>query len=123
MSLLPEGLHAVKRVATTGGCDRGSASLHLDSGFDAPPTRQGIFTAGMLPTIPENPRHRQRITRGRNRLCKAALQAVRTRVDRTVAWADTCKRLLLRVACIQQRHFGRKLLAYTVINVREFCGA
>jgi hypothetical protein len=24
---------------------------------------------------------------------------------------------------IRQRHYGMKLLAYTLINVREFCGA
>jgi hypothetical protein len=33
------------------------------------------------------------------------------------------KRVLLRFEHLQQRHFGMKLLAYTLINVREFCGA
>jgi hypothetical protein len=32
-------------------------------------------------------------------------------------------RLLLRFEHLQQRHFGMKLLAYTLINVREFCDA
>lgn len=36
---------------------------------------QGLFTAGMLPTIPEHPRHRKRPKRGRTRLCNAALHA------------------------------------------------
>jgi hypothetical protein len=36
---------------------------------------------------------------------------------------DKFKRLLLRFERIQQRHYGMKLLAYTLINVREFCGA
>jgi hypothetical protein len=36
---------------------------------------------------------------------------------------DKFKRLLLRFEHIQQRHFGMKLMAYTLINVREFCGA
>jgi len=32
------------------------------------------------------------------------------------------KRLLLRFERIQQRHYGMKLLAYTLINLRKFCG-
>jgi hypothetical protein len=31
-------------------------------------------------------------------------------------------RLLLRFERIQQRHYGMKLLAYTLINLRAFCG-
>jgi transposase len=61
--------------------------------------------------------------RGRKRLFNAAIHALRTRVDRTFAWEDKFKRLLLRFEHIQQRHFGMKLMAYTLINVREFCGA
>jgi len=32
------------------------------------------------------------------------------------------KRLLLRFERIQQRHYGMKLMAYTLINLRAFCG-
>jgi transposase len=56
-------------------------------------------------------------------LFNAAIHALRRRVDRTFAWEDTFKRLLLRFEHLQQRHFGMKLMAYTLINVREFCGA
>jgi len=45
------------------------------------------------------------------------------RVERTLAWEDKCKRLLLRFERIQQRHYGMKLLAYTLITLRAFCGA
>jgi hypothetical protein len=53
----------------------------------------------------------------------AAIHALRRRVDRTFAWEDKFKRLLLRFEHLQQRHFGMKLMADTLINVREFCGA
>jgi hypothetical protein len=33
-----------------------------------------------------------------------------------------CKRLLLRFERIQQRHYGMKLMAYTLINLRPCCG-
>jgi transposase len=44
------------------------------------------------------------------------------RVERTFAWEEMCKRLLLRFERIQQRHYGMKLLGYTMINLRAFCG-
>jgi transposase len=123
MILLPEGLKALKRMAKTVGFDLGGAYLNLDAGFDSTHNRKCIFNAGMIPNIKENPRNRKRIKRGRKRLFNAAIHALRTRVDRTFAWEDQFKRLLLRFECIQQRHFGMKLMAYTLINVREFCGA
>ena len=48
--------------------------------------------------------------------------ALRMRVEWTFAWEDKFKRLLLRFECIQQRHYGMQLMAYTLINLRAFCG-
>jgi transposase len=123
MILLPEGLQALKKVAKQVGLDLRGAYLNLDAGFDSTHNRKCIFNAGMIPNIKENPRNRKRTKRGRKRLFNAVIHALRTRVDRTFAWEDKFKRLLLRFERIQQRHFGMKLLAYTLINLREFCGA
>jgi transposase len=123
MILLPEGLKALKRVAKTVGLDLGGAYLNLDAGFDSTHNRKCIFNAGMIPNITENPRNRKQTMRGRKRFFNAAIHALRTRVDRTFAWEDKFKRVLLGFEHLQQRHFGMKLLAYTLINVREFCGA
>jgi transposase len=103
--------------------DLGGVYLNLDAGFDSTHHRKGIFNAGMIPNITENPRNRKHVKRGRKRLFNEAIHALRTRVDRTFAWEDKFKRLLLRFEHIQHRHVGMKLLAYTLINVREFCGA
>jgi transposase len=123
MVLLPDGLKALKRVASVTGVVLTGAYLNLDAGFDSTYHRTCMFNAGMIPNITENPRNRKRTKRGRKRLFHAAMHALRTRVDRTFAWEDKFKRLLLRFEHIQQRHFGMKWLAYTLINVREFCGA
>ncbi len=122
MVLLPEGLNALKQVAKAVGLDLRGAYLNLDGGFDAAHNRKCMFNAGMIPNIPENPRNRKHAKRGRKRFFNEAIHALRVRVERTFAWEDTCKRLLLRFEHIQQRHFGMKLLAYTLINLREFCG-
>jgi hypothetical protein len=123
MVLLPDGLKALKKVAKEASLDLKGAYVNLDAGFDSTYNRKCIFNAGMIPNIQENPRNRKRTKRGRKRFFNAAIHTLRTRVDRTFAWEDKFKRLLLRFEHMQQRHFGMKLLAYTLINVREFCGA
>jgi hypothetical protein len=121
--LLPEGLKGLKRVAKLTGLVLKGAYLNLDGGFDAKANRKAIFNAGMVPNIKENPRNRTSPKRGRKRWFNAAIHALRERVERTFAWEDKCKRLLLRFEHIQQRHYGMKLMAYTLINVRRFCRA
>jgi transposase len=123
VGLRPEGLQALKRVAKTVGLTLRGAYLNLDAGFASTHHRTCMFNAGMIPNITEKSRNRKHTKRGRKRLFNAAIHALRTRVDRTFAWEDKFKRLLLRFEHMQQRHFGMKLLAYTLINVREFCGA
>ena len=122
MVLLPQGLSALKQVAKQVGLDLRGAYLNLDGGFDSAHNRTRIFNAGLIPNIKENPRNRKTPKRGRNRFFNAAIHALRMRVERTFAWEDTFKRLLLRFERIQQRHYGMKLMAYTVMNLRAFCG-
>ena len=122
MVLLPKGLQALKQVAKEVGLDLRGAYVNLDGGFDSRAHRRCIFNAGMIPNIKENPRNRKTPKRGRKRFFNEAIHALRMRVERTFAWEDKFKRLLLRFKRIQQRHYGMKLLAYTLINLRKFCG-
>jgi hypothetical protein len=119
----PKGLKALKQVAKQVGADLRGAYLNRDGGCDTARNRKCIFHAGLIPNIQENPRKRKTTKRGRKRLFDAAIHALRMRVERTFAWEDTCKRLLLRFERIQQRHSGMKVVAYTMINLRAFCGA
>jgi len=96
MVLFPEGLKALKDVAKEVRLDLRGAYCNLDGGFDSAHNRQCIFNAGMIPNIKENPRNRKGTKRGRKRLFNAAIHALRMRVERTFAWEDKCKRLLLR---------------------------
>ena len=123
MVLLPKGLQALKQVAKKVDLDLRGAYLNLDGGFDSARNRKMIFNAGMIPNIKENPRNRKAPKRGRKRFFNAAVHALRMRVERTFAWEDKFKRLLLRFERIQQRHYGMKVMAYTLINLRAFCSA
>ena len=122
MALLPKGLQALKKVAQQGELDLRGAYLNLDGGFDSAHNRKCIFNAGLIPNIKENPRNRKTTKRGRKRFFNAAIHVLRMRVERTFAWEDKFKRLLLRFERIQHRHYGMKLMAYTLINLRAFCG-
>ncbi len=121
--LVPEGLKGLKRVAKLTGLVLEGAYFNLDGGFDSKANRKAIFHAGMIPNIKANPRNRTSPQRGRKRWFNAVIHALRERVERTFAWEDKCKRLLLRFEHIPQRHYGMKLMAYTLINVRRFCRA
>jgi hypothetical protein len=121
--LLPEGLKAFKRVARLTGLRLHRSYFNLDGGFDSKSNRKVIFNAGLIPNLKENPLHRKTTKRGRKRLFDQAIHTLRDRAERTFAWEDKFKRLLLRFEHnIQQRHYGMKLTAYTLINVRHFCG-
>ena len=122
MVLFPEGLKALKKVAKEVGLDLRGAYLNLDGGFDSARNRKCIFHVGLIPNIKENPRNRRRPKRGRKRLFNPTIHALRLCVERTFAWEDKLKRLLLRFERLQQRHYGMKLMAYTLINLRAFCG-
>ena len=122
MVLLPQGLKALKQVAKEVRVDLRGAYVNLDGGFDSRHNRKMIFNAGMIPNIKENPRHRKTTKRGRKRFFNEAIHALRMHVERTFAWEDKFKRLLLRFERMQQRHYGMKLMAYTLINLREFWG-
>ena len=102
MVLLPEGLKALKRVAKLTGLALKGSYLNLDGGFDSKSNRKAT-------------------KRGRKRLFNATIHALRERVERTFAWEDKFKRVLLRFEYHQRRHYGMKLMAYTLINLRRFC--
>ena len=123
MVLLPDGIQDLRRIAKTLGLVLVGATLNLDSGFDSKQNRKHIFNAGMKPNIKENPRNRQTTKRGRKRLFDAEVYALRSQVERTFAWEDKFRRVILRFERYAQRHLGFKLLAFTLINLREFCKA
>ena len=99
MGLLPQGLTALPQGPPQGRLARRGASLTLEPGWDAAHHRHGLFQAGLLPHLNETPRNRQPSKRPRQRCCNAVPQARRMRVERTLAWEDQFKRLLIRCEC------------------------
>ena len=84
--------------------------------------RKYIFNAGMTPNIPENKRNRKKTNRGRKRYFSKKIFKERFQtIERLFAWEDKFKRLLLRFERKSENHFGMKLIAFSMINLRHFC--
>jgi len=112
----------LKRILKKIGKSFSGIIISLDSAYDSLENRKKIFNSGMIPNIKENPRNRKTIKRGRKRIYSEAIFEERfSTVERSFAWEDKFKRLLLRFERINQHHFGMKLIAYTMINLRHFC--
>jgi len=111
MLLWPQGLNVLKQVAKQVGTALRGASLNLDGGCDAGRHRHGMCHAGLIPHITERPRTRKTTTRGHMRRVDATIHVLRRRVDRTLAWEDTGRRLWLRFERRLQRHAGMKVPA------------
>lgn len=121
--LLPQAFDSLKDICKKVGISLLASVVSLDSAYDSKKNRKKIFNAGMVPNIKENPRNRKKTKRGRARIFDESIYEERFRtVELVFAWEDKFKRLLLRFERISLHHFGLKLLAYTMINLRHFCG-
>ena len=95
------------------------AYFNADMAFDTREARKTCFNYGLILNIPENVRNRQRPKRGRKRLFNAVVYAGRFCAERTFAWADKFKRLLIRFERYDAYFLGAHYLAFTLINLRE----
>lgn len=122
--LLPNSLKRLKRVVKTVGLNISGAELNLDSGFDSRANRKIVWNAHLAPNIPENPRNRNRSKpkRGRPRYYNVKSYRRRFAIERTFAWEDCYRSLVIRYDRKSANYMGRKLLAYALINLRYFCG-
>ena len=95
------------------------AIFNVDMAFDTREARKTCFNHGLIPNIPENPRNRQQTKRGRKRLFNAQVYADRFCAERTFAWVDKFKRLLIRFERYDACFLGAHYLAFALINLRH----
>ena len=95
------------------------AYFNADMAFDTREARKTCFNHGLIPNIPENPRNRQQTKRGRKRLFNAQVYAGRFCAERTFAWVDKFKRLLIRFERYDACFLGAQYLDFALINLRH----
>lgn len=112
---LQAGFKSMKRL----GLDIKGAYFNADSAFDTKDARKTCFNHGLIPNIPENKRNRKKIKRGRKRLFKAEVYKKRFIAERSFAWVDKFKQLLIRFERRNAYWLGAHLIAFSMINLRH----
>lgn len=97
---------------------RGSL-FNMDAGFDSRAVRKFCFNRGIRPNIKENPRNRKTPKRGPKRFFDKDCYAHRVCIERTFAWVDKFKRLLLRFEREDVYFKGWHFIAFSLINLRH----
>ncbi len=72
------------------------AYFNADSSFDTKAARKLLWNYGVIPNIAENKRNRKTVKRGRKRHFNRVVYKNRFVIERTFAWIDMFKRLLIR---------------------------
>lgn len=122
--LLAPAIEGLKKITKKINASIAGSISSWDGVYDSKANRKLIFNTGMIPNIPENIRNRKKTKRGKKRLfSKAIFQERFQTIERLFAWEDKFKRLLLRFERKSENHFGMKLIAYAMINLRHFCQA
>ncbi len=95
------------------------AVFNADSSFDTRAARKKLWNRGVIPNIPENKRNRKKAKRGRKRHYNPDIYKHRFVSERTFAWIDKFKALLIRFErkaayCLGFHHIG-----FALINLRN----
>ena len=122
--MLHEALPRLTRIARAVGFDLRGSIVSLDGVYDCPRNRKALFKRGMAPSINPNPRGRKWPRRGRKPRFDPAIFEERFRtIERVFAWEDKFRRLLMRFERLSHLHDAFKTLAYSLINLRHYCGS
>lgn len=98
--------------------------FNADAASDSKDSRKTCFNHGVIPNILENSRNRQTPKRGRKRLFNNEdIYKNRFCVERTFAWVDKFKRLLIRFERKDIYFYGLHCIAFALINLRHLLNA
>ncbi len=112
---LQDAFKAIKRL----GVSIERAYFNADSGFDTREARKVGFNHHVLPNIAENKRNRKSVKRGRKRLFNSTVYKDRFASERTFAWIDKFRALLVRFDLKKIYFMGSHFLAFALIYMRN----
>lgn len=93
--------------------------FNADAAFDTKSARWTCFNHKVIPNIAENKRGRKRAKRGRKRLFNAEVYKRRFSSERTFAWIDKFRALLVRFDRKAAHFMGAHYIVYALINLRH----
>ena len=95
------------------------AFFNADSAFDTKAARTVCFNHRVIPNIVENTRARKRPKRGRKRLFNPQVYKDRFVSERTFAWIDKFRALLVRFDRLAALFLGAHYIVFAMINLRH----
>jgi transposase len=95
------------------------AYFNADSAFDSKDARKVCWNHGVIPNIDENQRNCRKVRRGRKRHFNKDVYNNRFSIERSFAWVDKFKRLLIRFERKDTYFLGFHFIAFTMINLRN----
>jgi transposase len=116
---LKEQLQSAFKFLKRLGLDIHGAFFNADSAFDTQAARKTCFNHGLVPNIPENKRGRKKAKKGRPRLYNKDVYKRRFVAERSFAWVDKFKSLLIRFERKDTYFFGAHAIAFAMINLRH----
>jgi hypothetical protein len=93
--------------------------LNADAIFDTRDARKVCFNHKVVPNIADNKRNRKTTKRGRKRLFNPTAYKKRFACERTFAWIDKFRALLIRFDRQAVYFLGSHFLAFALINLRH----
>jgi transposase len=116
---LKDNLQAAFKFMKRLGLDFQGAYFNADSAFDTKAARKVCFNHGLVPNIAENTRNRKSIKRGRKRLFNPDIYKHRFSSERTFAWIDKFRALLIRYDRKDMYFMGAHFIAFSMVNLRH----
>jgi transposase len=101
------------------GLDYKGAFFNADSSFDTRAARKLLWNHGVKPNIPETKRNRKTVKRGRRRHYNPDIYKKRFVRERSFAWIDVFKTLLVRFERKATYCLGFHHLGFALINLRN----
>jgi len=101
------------------GLDFQGAFFNADKAFDTKDARKTCFNHGLVPNIDENKRNRKTAKRGRKRFFNPDVYKHRFTSERSFAWIDKFRALLIRFDRRDAYFLGAHFIAFAMINLRH----
>lgn len=116
---LKENLQCAFKTIKQLGLQIRGAYFNADKAFDTKEARKVCFNHGLIPNIAENRRNRKRAKRGRKRLFCDEVYKRRFTSERSFAWIDKFRALLLRYDRRDAYFLAGHHIAFAMINLRH----
>jgi hypothetical protein len=124
--LFPDSFKKLTETAFRLGWSLTGIPLTLDSGFDSVLNARLIAETGAVPVIKPNVRNtkNQKIIRRRTRAFKKheATYRLRHAIERSFAWEDKYRKLVIRYERLEATFKGFRYLAASLVNFRSVFG-